>query len=191
MVTFLQRIFTSLVHAHAGRTQVAPADIFSIARLVLGLHKPANFKNRAVQGVICKQGFNSVVEKEFHFQLPFKAPVAIILLLCALVLSAYTGNPSYYYSTLPIIFVSLFSELFICKLVLSKNGMVYNHNKLVWSEVKSVTKTKFMWLPYLKIQRQSGMSWWVPLYYVGKSNIEQTLGICLPNHLANGLKLSE
>jgi hypothetical protein len=26
MVTFLQRTFTSLVHAHAGRTQVAPFD---------------------------------------------------------------------------------------------------------------------------------------------------------------------
>ena len=132
-----------------------------------------------------------MAEKEFRFQLPYKAPVAIILLLCALVLSAYKGNPPYLYSALPIIAVSLFSELFICKLVFSKNGMVYNHNKLVWSEVKSINKTKFMLLPYLKVQRQAGMSWWVPLYYVGNSSIEQALNICLPNHLANGLELSE
>ena len=52
-VIFLQRTFTSLVHAHAGRTQVAAPDIFRGTCFVLDSTKPSPTTNAGEQGVIC------------------------------------------------------------------------------------------------------------------------------------------
>ncbi|MEQ9547260.1 MAG: hypothetical protein RIK85_14735 [Marinobacter sp.] len=121
------------------------------------------------------------------FHLPFRAPVALTLLLATVILVAAQGSITYFYASFPIIVVSLLSEVFICQIVLSEKGMTYNRNKLEWSEISSLKRTRFLGLPYLKVQRRKGMGWWVPLYYVGKTSFEKTLTSYLPAELANEL----
>jgi len=125
--------------------------------------------------------------RKHKFHLPFRVPVAFTLLLASVILVAVKGSITYFYATFPIIVVSLLSEVFICQIVLSEKGMTYNRNKLEWSEISSVKRTRFLGLPYLKVQRRTGVGWWVPLYYVGKTGFEKTLISYLPAELANEL----
>jgi len=121
------------------------------------------------------------------FHLPFRAPVAFTLLLASVILVAVQGSITYFHASFPIIVVSLLSEVFICQIVLSEKGMTYNWNKLEWSEISSLKRKRFLGLPYLKVQRRKGVGWWVPLYYVGKTDFEKTLISYLPAELANEL----
>jgi len=56
MVTFLQRTFTSLVHAHAGRTQGAARGLDTVVAVFAKRKSSKNSTNLLAgeQGVMCK-----------------------------------------------------------------------------------------------------------------------------------------
>lgn len=54
---------------------------------------------------------------------------------------------------------------FLCTVVVSGTGIVlYRINKARWQEITAAKRVSFLGLPYLKIEREKGLRWWIPLY---------------------------
>ena len=65
---------------------------------------------------------------------------------------------------------------FFSSISVSSEGLVlYRINKLKWEDIKSARRISLLGLPYILIKRHKGFSWWLPLYYEGKRNIEDAL----------------
>ena len=64
----------------------------------------------------------------------------------------------------------------------SSDGLVlYRVNRLKWGDIKSARKVSFLGLSYVLIKRHKGFTWWLPLYYEGKRNIQDALRSVVPN----------
>lgn len=61
-----------------------------------------------------------------------------------------------------------------------KGIVLYRVNKLVWSEVSNAKRVNFLGLPHLKVVREKGFPFWIPLYFKGRRPIEETLLSCAP-----------
>jgi hypothetical protein len=54
---------------------------------------------------------------------------------------------------------------FICTVVVSHNGVVlYRANSAQWNDITGATRVSFLGLPYLRVEREKGFKWWIPLY---------------------------
>ncbi len=54
---------------------------------------------------------------------------------------------------------------YICTVVVSSNGIVlYRINKADWQDMTTARQVSFLGLPYLKVERVKGLTWWIPLY---------------------------
>jgi hypothetical protein len=66
--------------------------------------------------------------------------------------------------------------VWVFKLVVREDGIVmYRLNRMAWSEVQSARFRSVMGLPYLWIQRQHGVPWWLPLYFRGVRDLRHVL----------------
>jgi len=65
---------------------------------------------------------------------------------------------------------------YFCTVVIGRNGMVlYRANKADWKDMTAAKQVSFIGLPYLKIEREKGLRWWVPLYLTKPSEFRKTL----------------
>lgn len=46
---------------------------------------------------------------------------------------------------------------------------------LPWSDVSEVRYWKLLGLPYFRVKRRRGLSWWIPLYFVGDCDLGQLI----------------
>lgn len=53
--------------------------------------------------------------------------------------------------------------------------VLYRTHKVQWAEVTKVEAATILWLPYLRVWRNSGMAWFVPLHVRGSRSIEESL----------------
>jgi hypothetical protein len=80
--------------------------------------------------------------------------------------------------------VALFVSLmfWIGKLSISPAGIVlYRINRLTWGDAVRARLRTFAGLPYLYVERHRGMSWWIPLYFVGRRDVRQALAEGAPD----------
>ena len=71
---------------------------------------------------------------------------------------------------------------FLNVLIVSDDGMRLNQlNYMKWQDVESAKLLKFFGLKYLKVSQPHGFSWWIPLYYVGKNPLMDTLNLYSPD----------
>ncbi len=72
--------------------------------------------------------------------------------------------------------VAMVGIWFLSSISVSSEGVIlYKINRLKWEDIKSVRRISLLGLPYILIKRHKGFSWWLPLYYEGKRNIEVAL----------------
>ncbi len=54
---------------------------------------------------------------------------------------------------------------YLCTVVVGRNGIVlYRANKADWQDMTAAKQVSFLGLPYLKVEREKGLRWWIPLY---------------------------
>jgi hypothetical protein len=46
---------------------------------------------------------------------------------------------------------------------------------LPWSDVREVRYWKLLGLPYFRVKRRRGFSWWIPLYFVGDYDLRNSI----------------
>ncbi len=74
------------------------------------------------------------------------------------------------------ILISLVGVWHISKLVISDDGMIlYKINKVAWDDVLDAYVTKFLGIKSIKIKRRKGLTWYLPLYMVGKTTIGESI----------------
>jgi len=70
---------------------------------------------------------------------------------------------------------------FFSVITISEKGLVlYKVNTLSWSEIVSAEKKTICGLPYILIGRRKGFKWWLPLYYVGSTDVQDALRKYVP-----------
>lgn len=83
----------------------------------------------------------------------------------------------------PVAYGSLIAaySFFAMRLEITHTGMrLYWVNRTRWEEITSARRRRFLFLPYLHLARRKGMSWWVPLYFIGSEPISAALLRCAP-----------
>ena len=69
-----------------------------------------------------------------------------------------------------------YGTYFFCTVVVGRSGMVlYRTNKANWKEMTAAKRVSFIGLPYLKIEREKGLRWWVPLYLTKPAEFRKAL----------------
>jgi len=65
---------------------------------------------------------------------------------------------------------------YFCTVVIGRNGIVlYRANKADWQDMTAAKPVSFLGLPYLKVQREKGIRWWIPLYLTEPNEFRQAL----------------
>ena len=78
----------------------------------------------------------------------------------------------------PIVFFVLMTAytFWVFRLEITPAGMrLYRVNYADWEDFTSARVRRILILPYLHLTRRTGMSWWVPLYFVGPEPIRAAL----------------
>ena len=61
--------------------------------------------------------------------------------------------------------IAEFLAYFLCTVAVSHSGIVlYRTNKARWQDMTAAKRVSFLGLPYLKVEREKGLRWWIPLY---------------------------
>ncbi len=112
------------------------------------------------------------------FHLPARIAFSILFILMWLppVITAHGLTPK----ITVIILLGLIPPLFVIWLLsvaaISADGIVlYRMNKLGWSDIKSARLRTFLGIRHIYIQRNKGVSWWLPLYFRGPCPIKTAL----------------
>jgi len=70
---------------------------------------------------------------------------------------------------------------FVSRISISSTGIeLYLVNKLKWSEVADAKAYSIFGLKYLRIKRQKGWPWSLPLYFVGSSSVTNAIKTYAP-----------
>ena len=65
---------------------------------------------------------------------------------------------------------------YFCTVVVGLNGIVlYRANKADWQDMTAAKQVSFLGLPYLKVEREKGLRWWIPLYLTELAEFRQAL----------------
>ena len=63
------------------------------------------------------------------------------------------------------IIVAEFLTYFLCTVVVNDEGIVLNRAYTArWQDMTAAKQVSFLGLPYLKLERDKNLKWWVPLY---------------------------
>jgi hypothetical protein len=77
--------------------------------------------------------------------------------------------------------VAEFAAYFLFTIVVGHSGIVlYRANEVLWQDMTAATRVSFLGLPYLKVQRNKGRKWWIPLYLTKPEEFRQALGAKAP-----------
>jgi hypothetical protein len=52
---------------------------------------------------------------------------------------------------------------------------IYRINRMRWNDAVSARPRRVLGLRYVHVQRSRGMSWWVPLYFIGGRDLREAL----------------
>jgi hypothetical protein len=67
------------------------------------------------------------------------------------------------------------------RLEISPAGLrLYHVNSAMWDDITAARPRRVLFLPYLHLTRRRGMSWWVPLYFVGPEPVAAALARYAP-----------
>ena len=70
---------------------------------------------------------------------------------------------------------------YFCTVVIGHNGIeLYRANKADWPDMIAAKKVSFLGLPYLKVEREKGLRWWIPLYLTEPAEFRQALVMNAP-----------
>ena len=130
---------------------------------------------------MCKKMENT----HFKFHLPKRILLSIIFagMWVPAIWSAYQLGSPVLYINLFNVTVILFAIWYVSIISINKDGMKFNLLwKVEWSNIKSVEKTRFFYIPHLIIKRRKGMQFWVPLYYIGETSIKEALLKSVPEN---------
>ena len=70
----------------------------------------------------------------------------------------------------------------IGRLSISPQGIVlYRINRMTWGDAVCARLRRFAGLPYLYVERRRGLSWWIPLFFVGGRDLRRALAEGAPD----------
>jgi hypothetical protein len=74
-----------------------------------------------------------------------------------------------------------FGTYYFCTVVVGNNGIVlYRANKADWQDMTAAKQVSFLGLPYLKVERDKGLRWWIPLYLTEPAAFREALATNAP-----------
>ena len=102
-------------------------------------------------------------------------PIIVLLNAPSVILAALTSWPlSLNKLVYMIAMIGLFYVLGV--LSISRQGLVlYRVNRCSWSEFTSAELRTVLGLCYLRAKRKAGLTWWIPLYFVGNRDVRNAL----------------
>ena len=112
----------------------------------------------------------------FHID-PFGRVAVLIVVIFAPVMWIASDSILTLVVALAFVAIAEVGTYFLCTVVVTRDGIeLYRINKAQWDDVTGATRTSFLGLPYLKVQRKKGVEWRIPLYLRKPEEFRQALG---------------
>jgi hypothetical protein len=118
------------------------------------------------------------------FRLPRRFQAVLFVLAMAgpcgnLLIALHFGVLNYLIPQLTLIAAIVLAEIFLMPhytVQLRPDGIkLYGLWWLPWSAISDVRYWKLFGLPYFRVRRHRGFSWWIPLYFVGNCELGQAI----------------
>lgn len=124
-----------------------------------------------------------MITETFHIKYRWVLTLSFVALFSPVIYLALKIN-SYEHLMLAILNIAIcvIGIWFFSVISISSEGLVlYKVNRLKWDEIEGAKKVKILGLPYILIKRKKGFKWWLPLYFTGKTDINDSLRQNVPN----------
>ena len=124
-------------------------------------------------------------DSQIIFHLPWRIRISIFYIILWLPLisilpSELWASDEFKIYIVAFIFISILVPIlgvwYLSIMKISSKGIsLYHVNNLVWSDVVDANTTKSFGIKTIHIKRKKGMSWSLPLYFVGNNTIKEAL----------------